>query len=489
MLVAFAALLLPQEIPAGQPHRVDRFVDLAIEDAVRRALANNLPLSSSALNVEVANTGVDVALAAFEPLAFANPRYTRNETPTANSLAGAANLIVDTIHLDTGIRQVLPTGGSYTLTFQVDNTKTNNEFQILNPSTTTAFFAEFNQPLLRGAWTGYGRIPQYKAETAAEQANSALRQLRLTTVQAVYNGYWDLVFTIADRDVKRRSLALAERFLEINRNKVEQGVMAEVEIYQAQTDVAARREELLTAENAVRAAEDSLKQLLFPFDERDEWNFRIRPTSSPPAARSIPIPSWEESVAVAYERRPDLAQLRQQVRQRELDLEARESELLPLVSFVATGRTQALGAQLQNTFSDLYAIRFPGYSGALAIEVPLGNLAARSRQREAELLVTIARQDVRALEITIAREVRDAIRQLIYGQEKVEAARRSREYAEKQYQAEQLRFDQGLSTNFEVISLQRDFIVALTNEQLAILNYAKAGVALERAQGTLAARF
>ena len=67
------------------------------------------------------------------------------------------------------------------------------------------------------------------------------------------------------------------------------------------------------------------------------------------------------------------------------------------------------------------------------------------------------------------------------------AARRSREYAEKQLQAEQLRFDQGLSTNFEVISLQRDLAQALTNEQLAILNYAKAGVALDRAKGTLGA--
>jgi outer membrane protein TolC len=488
MISVLVLALAPQDAPQAPPRRVERYVDLNIDEAVRKALANNLPLASSALAVEVAEAGVDVALGAFEPVAFANPRVARSEAPTASSLAGAQNLVIDTQHLDAGIRQVLPTGGSYTLTFQADYTKTNNQFTTLNPNTTTSFFAEFNQPLLRGAWTGYGRIPQYKAETTVDQTSANLRQLRVTTIQAVHNGYWDLTFTIADRDVKRRSLALAERFLEINQKKVDEGLMAEVEIYQAQTDVAARREELLTAENLVRAAEDSLKQLLFPFDERDEWNFRIRPTSSPPAVKSILIPSWEASVGIAYDQRPDLHTLRLQVRQRELDLEARRSELLPLVSFIATGRSQALAAQLQNTFADLYAIRFPGYTGALAIEIPLGNLTARSREREAELLVAVARQDVRALEITIAREVRDAIRQLIYGEEKVAASRRSREYAEKQYQAEQLRFDQGLSTNFEVISLQRDFIVALTNEQLAILNYAKAGVALERAQGTLAPR-
>ena len=63
--------------------------------------------------------------------------------------------------------------------------------------------------------------------------------------------------------------------------KVERGLLAEVEIIQAQTDVATSREALLTSENAIRAAEDALKQLLFPFSQRDEWSYRIRPTSTP----------------------------------------------------------------------------------------------------------------------------------------------------------------------------------------------------------------
>lgn len=485
-LLALAQAAQSQESRSFVPPATERVLDLSIEEAVRHAIENNPSLAGAILTVQSTAAGVDAAIGAFQPVAFFNPSAFTSTTPTANSLAGAEELQSDTLSVNTGIRQTLPTGGSYTLTYNMANTRTNNAFALLNPQTFSSFEISFTQPLLRGAWTGYGRIPQLQAEVLRDQA-VATRQLALMdTIQQTYNAYWDLVFTLADRAVKRQTLARAERLLEINRKKVEEGLLAEVEIYQAQTDVATSREALLTAENALRAAEDALKQLLFPFEERIEWSYRIRPLSAPPAVRSYLVPRWEEAVSEAFQNRPDLARLRWVVKQRELDLEARRSEVLPLVNFVTAGRSQALALRADQNLGDLATFAFPFYSIGLQVQVPLGNLTARSREREAEVNVSIARQAVRAQELTVTREVRDAIRQLLFGEERVSAARRSREYAEKQLQAEQLRFEQGLSTNFEVISLQRDLAQALTNEQLAILNYAKAGIALERSKGTLA---
>lgn len=474
-----------QTRPAG-PQRAERILDLSIDDAVRRTMTFNPNLASSALNVEAFRALIDAERGLFEPVAFANPRFSDRETPTANTLAGAQRLESDTIHFDAGVRQALPTGGSYSLTYQADNTRTNNTFSTLNPQTFATFEIAFTQPLLRGAWTGYGLAPRDLAETARANAQATRDLAQINVLQAVHFGYWELVFAIVDRDVKRSSLELAERLLEINRKKVEEGVSAEVDIYQAQADVAARREALLTAENVIRAAEDALKELLFPFETDAEWSFRIRPTSAPPVAGTIPVPSWEEALAVAVTERPDLMQQRLALKEREIELEQRRSEELPLVNFVATAGDSGLAARADQTTRDLVEANFPSYSLGLALEVPLGNLAPRSRRLAAEVFVSVARQTLRATEYQVAREVRDAVRQLAFGEEKILAAARSREFAEKQLNAEQLRFDQGLSTNFQVLSLQRDLAQAQTNEQRAILDYAKAAIALERAKGTLA---
>lgn len=477
--------ILQNPTATQEPPRTERVLDLTIDEAVRRAITYNPQLNASQLQVEAAAAGIDEALGAFEPAAFLNPRVDDSTRPTASSLAGASRLETNNLHLDTGVRQALPTGGSYSLTFQTDNQRTNNSFSTLNPQTFSTFSLNFTQPLLRGAWTGYGRIPQSRAESARDQAVAARDEQQISIIQQVHNSYWDLVFSFADRDVKLRSLSLAERLLEINRKKVEEGLLAEVEIYQAQADVATRREALLTAENTIRAAEDALKQLLFPFEDRSEWSFRIRPVSAPPASGSVAVPKWEDAVTEAFATRPDLLRLKLDIHNRELDLDARQHELLPQVNFVGTASDSGLGAQLDQTFRDLGKVNYPSYSVGLQIEVPLGNLAARSRERAAQALVSVSRETLRANELSVAREVRDAVRQLAYGEEKIAAARKSREFSEKQLQSEELRFENGLSTNFEVLSLQRDLAQALTNEQRAILDYAKATIALEKAKGTL----
>ncbi|MBI3820341.1 MAG: TolC family protein [Planctomycetes bacterium] len=485
---ACVLLILQNGAETQEKPRVERVLDLSIDEAVRRAITYNPQITSAQLQVEAAGAGIDEAIGAFEPSVFFNPRVDNSARPTASTLAGASRLENNTLHLDTGLRQALPTGGSYQLTFQTDNSRTNNSFSTLNPSTFSTFALSFTQPLLRGAWTGYGRIPQSKAESAREQAVAQRDQQKIDIIQLVHNSYWDLAFANADRDVKLRSLSLAERLLEINRKKVEEGLLAPVEIYQAQADVATRREALLTADNNIRAAEDALKQLLFPFDDRSEWTFRIHPVSAPPLPGSVDIPKWEDAVTEAFAKRPDLLRTRLDIQNRELDLEARKHETMPQVNFVGSASNAGLGAAVDQTFRDIAKTNYPSYSLGLQIEIPLGNLAARSRERAAEALVSVSRAQLRTSELAVAREVRDAVRQVSYGNEKVAAARKSREFAEKQLQAEELRFEQGLSTNFEVLSLQRDLAQALTNEQQAILDFAKATISLEKAKGTLGGR-
>jgi outer membrane protein TolC len=69
-----------------------------------------------------------------------------------------------------------------------------------------------------------------------------------------------------------------------------------------------------------------------------------------------------------------------------------------------------------------------------------------------------------------------------------EAARAARELSEQRLQAEQSRFEVGLSTNFFVVQAQRDLATAQNTELRALLDYRRALVDFERVQSAPANR-
>ena len=62
---------------------------------------------------------------------------------------------------------------------------------------------------------------------------------------------------------------------------------------------------------------------------------------------------------------------------------------------------------------------------------------------------------------------------------------RARELAERQLDAEERKFAVGTTTNFEVLTFQRDLANARTSELQAIPNYMNSVARLEQAKGTL----
>jgi outer membrane protein TolC len=66
-----------------------------------------------------------------------------------------------------------------------------------------------------------------------------------------------------------------------------------------------------------------------------------------------------------------------------------------------------------------------------------------------------------------------------------QAALQARELQQQSLEAEQQKYQVGLSTNYNVIQAQRDLSQARSDEVLAMGDYAKARASLERALGTI----
>ena len=91
---------------------------------------------------------------------------------------------------------------------------------------------------------------------------------------------------------------------------------------------------------------------------------------------------------------------------------------------------------------------------------------------------------LRQIELQIATDVTNAATQVQNNVERVQAAQAAREFAQRQLEAEQSKFEVGMSTNYFVVQSQRDLATAQNNELSAILAYRRSVVELERLQQT-----
>ena len=110
----------------------------------------------------------------------------------------------------------------------------------------------YAQPLLRNF-----RIDSTRQQLQVTKLNRDISdvQLRATitnTLSNVRNAYWDYVFAVQAVEVAQQSLDLASKLVQDNQTRVEIGTMAPIDVVQAQSEQATRRQALV--DGAVHAA-------------------------------------------------------------------------------------------------------------------------------------------------------------------------------------------------------------------------------------------
>ena len=137
-----------------------------------------------------------------------------------------------------------------------------------------------------------------------------------------------------------------------------------------------------------------------------------------------------------------------------------------------------------DAFSSLFHNNYPQWTAQVNFSYPLGTSSQEASVARARVQLTQVQAQVKQVELQIATDVTNAAVSARSNVERVQAAQAARELAEKQLEAEQSKFEVGMSTNYNVIQSQRDLATAQNNELQAVLNYRKALVEFERLQQT-----
>jgi hydrophobic/amphiphilic exporter-1 (mainly G- bacteria), HAE1 family len=506
-MLALAAVLVPSTARAQQPTQppsqpapvVGEVLRVTADEAARMAITNNPDLVAGGFDPRIASERTAQATAAFLPTLQSGFARNVQQAPPSSVFFGSDGVRTDLWSGNVALGQHLPVGGgSYALGWTSVRTNASNSLSNFNPSVTAQLQAVYSQPLLRDF-----KIDQARAQVALAQKNERIADIGLQELGAQISSsaeraYWNLVLARASVAVQQQSVDLSLELERNNRARVDVGQSPPLDLVSARAEVAQRREQLIVAQTLVRQAEDQLRVLILDPKRPDYWFVRLETVDLIPPVG--PTPDVDSAVRNALAQRTDLERTRRQIEVTDTTVALAKNSTLPDVRVQASYLTNGLGGTevIRNGFlgpitgqspvafgdvlGQVFSANYPTWQVGLTLSYPLGRSADQANYARTRLEREQTVERLRSSELKVVREVRQAAMQLDQNRQRIETTRLARELSEQRLDAEQKRFEVGMSTNFNVIQAQRDLAVARNSELQAQLDYQQAFINFETVQ-------
>ena len=469
--------------------------EMTLEEAMLRGRRWNVGIKEAQILPEQARLDVVFAEAGFQPEFYGATGFSESQRPQFNAFQ--PSITSQTVDAQVGWRQRVITGGLFDLAFRpsrFDSDGAGGTFP--DQQFTSIWQASFRQPLLRGAWTDYAMADVDSARYRMTQADHQFDRTVQDTLLQIVQAYWELVFARENWRVVQSALEVAQEQLRITLERIRVEELAPRDRVADEAEVARRREEVITAENAIRDREDDLRRLLYDGSEARVWRYNLRPISPIAVEPSDNLPRFEALVEVAMQRRPDLRALRTSVAAAEVAAMQAERDVLPQLDLVSSYSSDGVSSNdpvtgtpgsFGQAFRDASDQEFPDWSLRVEFAIPIGNHAARSRARRAQLEVERLRRRLHGATLDAQKEVREALRRLRTLGQSIRATQESERLAETNLETEQVKQRVGASTAFEVQRRNQELREARSRLLRNQLDYRTAESRLLYAQGLLEA--
>ncbi len=492
--------------PAAPPTSSGPRVPLTLEEAVKLALDHNLDIAVQRVNQQTYDVSLASLRSVYSPTVTSTVSTQSQRTAATSTTSGAATgatINAGAMTFNGGLSQAVRWhGGSFSAALNNNRQTTSSLNATINPQYNTNWSAAYTQPLLRNFSIDSTRQQLIVTKLNQDISDIQLQQTVTNTLSNVRNAYWDYVFAVQSVEVARQSLSLAEELLRNNQTKVQIGTMAPIDVVQAQSQAAAQRQTLVTAQGTARTAEIALKRLIVSGTTDPIWTSTIDPVDRPDF-QPAPI-DLAAAIQRAESTRTDVLQAKKNLESNSITLKLLQDQTMPQADLVTRYATTGVGGtQFITTgngvnrevigtvpggyfdaLSTLVKQRLPAWSLSVNVSYPLGMSAAEASVARAKIQQSQIDAQLRQLDLQVASDVSNAAVQVQNGVERVQAAQAARDLAQQQLDAENSKFGVGMSTNYQVVQAQRDLATARNNELQAILAYRRAVVEFERVQQT-----
>jgi outer membrane protein TolC len=469
------------KVQLQDPVRLKEFVmgdrlELSLKNFLALVMANNTDIQIQMLSLDIPKDAITRAFSTWDPLARASFSANRTVLPSTSTLDGLTATTSTLSSLSQPAQfsysQTLPTGATYGVTYSAGKTSTASMNALYNPSLSSNLAFTASQPLIKNRGSYVNRLGLMTARSRYRQSEYNLRAQLLILVNAAENAYWDVVSARETLKVAEGAREVSAAFLKLSEKQLDLGALSPLDIYNPQQQLANADLVVSQARFALAQTENALrKQIAIDLD---------------PALRKLPIVltetvdfmtastdvDAEQAVARALANRPDLKSAVQNLDIDELAIQSARNGLLPNLSLSFNYSAQGIGGNflptsspggLTDAVSQMFSFGYPGYGFGINLTLPI-----KSHSASADMADAVSNRKRDALNVrTTAQGVRldilNAVVSLQGSVEQLKLAKLARDFAQKNLDAENKKYELGTDINQNVILAQNALVQAESN--------------------------
>ncbi len=475
------------KVELKDPVRLKDFVagdklELSLKNYLALVVANNTDIQLQMLSLETPKNAIQRAFGMWDPRAVANFSSTRSTTPPISLLEGASsasNSVSKQLSqpLAMSVTQLLPTGTSYTASWGGSKSTSNNSNNFYNPALTSNLAIQFSQPLLQNRGSYVNRLSLMVARSRLKGSQFGQTSQFINLISTAENAYWDEVSARENLRVALSAEDTAGKFLELQQKQLELGALSPLDIYQAEQTLASRKLDTAQAKFRLVQLEDALRRQIGADLDPEARKLAIVLTETVEVPSTTEAMDREQMVQQATSTRQDLKAVAQNLDIDVLSIQQSRNALLPNLALTGNYTVNGRGGllvQRTNAFNDtgtssvitsipgglpdalsqMFGFGFSSYQLGLRLTLPI-----RSRAASADMADAIVRkkQDALTLRTTqqsIRLSVLNAITNLESSKESVKLAKIALDYAEKNLDAANKKYELGTGLQLDVSNAQ-----------------------------------
>jgi outer membrane protein TolC len=438
-------------------------VRLSLTDAVKMALDNNFDYQNDLLDVDFNESIYRSGMTPYYPRLMLEAGSVTTRPGSDGDSGGSTR----NDHLRADLSKRFIAGGG-TLSFYSDVTRHNDSESEVERRDEDGLYSnslglQFQQPLLKNAGPWNDRITVKQNRLTRENAFFRFVQARRQLVLDVIGLYFAALKQEKLVEVAMRSVHDAQIHLQNSRIKLEEGLVAQMDVSQAELQLARQQTSLIWAQQSAASVSDSLKlKLNITLDKPLE--FADTPDHVP---EEISLP---DAIEEALDQRLDLRILKNDLLSADLAVSQAMNQRLPALDLLFNAES----VQWSDRFEDSFRIDDDSRTVQVGFSYTLGDRSHRETWYQARIHLRKQKNNLEKAKKAVEKDVRDEIRHYRALVEALKVSAKALAVAETNFELANQSYREGLTGNLDLLKAQDDLINAGNSYYSDILDLAVA---------------
>ncbi len=454
---------------------------ISLREAVEMALKNNIALNIERIDPDIYATNIENEKSAFDTNISASVSAFDKRSKSINAADVIGNNSSNGTTASIEAEKKSTSGMKTSVSASLNRSRTSSHSSLY----AARLGIDVTAPLMQGAGREVNLVSLRKAELDLDWSKYELYGYILDFVSETEKKYWQYYLSVEQLEIVKESLQLAMQQRDETLKRIKVGKIAESEIAAADAEVALCQEDLINAESTVVSSAISLLRNINN-DTKDFW--RRRPNViSIPKLRDIDQYDFnlEDCIEDALIMRPELRQAELLQRKNELDIVASKNGMLPKLDFfISLGKTGYSKSFDGSEPSFRHKEPFDSSVG-LSYELNRHRRGEKAKLDKANLNLKLQKESIKNLEQLIKEDVIKCYIEIKRTKEQLAATAATAQKQLEKLRVENVKFDVGKTTAFQVAQAQRDLTAAKIAQVKAVTSYTIAKSDLLRATGLL----